>query len=351
MHISIIGSPGCGKTTLFQALTGFVPEKKNGADVTATIEVPDERIERLVDIFHPRKTSYGKIAVADTVAIEEGNVKKETISPRTLQEMRAGDAFLLVLRNFDNGSPVDMEGDFRTIMDEFIFADMVQIETRLERIRKQGGKKDNPALLHEETSLGECLDHLNAGKPLSTLPLFQLDGKHLKGFRFLSQKPLMAVSNCDEEMLGRFDGREDDLKAFIPSHIPVVAACGKLEAELALMNPSERTEFMAEYDIQESFAGRIIRLAFHTLGLISFLTVGEDECRAWPIRQGMNAQEAAGTIHTGLSDRFIRAETVSYDDFIHNGGFSGCRKAGTWRLEGKNYIVRDGDILTIRAGN
>jgi GTP-binding protein YchF len=351
MHISIIGSPGCGKSTLFQALTGAVPGRKNGPDAMATIEVPDRRIEKLTEIFHPRKTTYAKVTVADTVAIEEGNVKKETIGSGTLQEMRGSDAFLLVLRNFDNGKPADLENDFRNIVDEFIFADMVQIEARLERIGKQPGKKDHPDLAREEASLKECLDHLNEGHPLATLPLFQTDGKQLKGFRFLSQKPLMVVVNCEETAAGGAAEGEALPRNGVLSPSPCLAACGKLEAELAVMDPGERESFMAEYGIGESVAGRIIGLAFRTLGLISFLTVGEDECRAWPIRNGMNAQEAAGTIHTSLSEKFIRAETVSYDDFIRHGGFSGCKKAGAWRLEGKTYIVHDGDILTIRAGN
>lgn len=351
MHISIIGSPGCGKSTLFQALTGAAPGRKNGADAMATIEVPDRRIEKLTEIFHPRKTTYARITVADTVAIEEGNIKKETIGPGTLQEMRGSDAFLLVLRNFDNGGPADLKGDFRNIVDEFIFADMVQIEARLERIGKQPGKKDHPELAREEASLRECLDHLNGGHPLATLPLFREDGKQLKGFRFLSQKPIMVVANCEETARGGAVDGESLLTDGVPSTLPFLAACGKLEAELAVMDPGERESFMEEYGIGESVAGRIVGLAFRTLGLISFLTVGEDECRAWPIREGMNAQEAAGAIHTGLSEKFIRAETVSYEDFIRHGGFNGCKKAGAWRLEGKTYIVRDGDILTIRAGN
>lgn len=351
MHISVIGSTGCGKTTLFQALSGIIPNNKPGVDAIAVIDVPDERIERLSKIFDPRKTIYARIALADTVAIEEGNVRSETISANTLREMRESDAFLLVLRNFDNGNPIDLTGEFFTIFHEFIFADIMQIENRLERIRKQPGKNENNALAQEEASLSECLDHLNTGKPLATLPLFEQNGKHLRGFRFLSQKPMMIVVNCDEETLASSDRILSDLKKNTPSHVPVITACAKLEAELALMAPDEQAAFMEEYGIKESIAGRIIRLALDTLGLISFLTVGDDECRAWPIRNGMNAQEAAAAIHSDLSQKFIRAETVSYDDFIRLDGFAGCKKAGVWRLEGKTYIVQDGDIISIRAGN
>jgi GTP-binding protein YchF len=352
MNISIIGSAGCGKTTLFQALSGIVPDNKPGADTVAMIDVPDERVDLLSKIFKPKKTIYARIALSDTVAIEEGNVKSETINPKTLREMRDSDAFILVLRNFDNGNPIDLAGEFFTIFHEFIFADILQIENRLERIRKQGGKKDSNALAQEEASLTECLEHLNASKPLATLPLLETqDGKQLRGFRFLSEKPMMAVVNCDEESIGSSEQTLSDFTEKIPAHIPVVAACGKLEAELAVMPPDEQTVFMEEYGIKESIAGRIIRLAFETLGLISFLTVGDDECRAWPIKKGLNAQEAAAAIHTDLSQKFIRAETVSYDDFVRLDGFAGCKKAGVWRLEGKTYIVHDGDILNIRAGN
>ena len=198
----------------------------------------------------------------------------------------------------------------------------------------------------------ECLEHLNASKPLATLPLLETQsGKQLRGFRFLSEKPMMIVLNCDEVSIESSEQTMAELKRTVPAHIPVVAACGKLEAELAIMPPDERVVFMEEYGIKESIAGRIIHLAFETLGLISFLTVGDDECRAWPIRNGMTAQDVAGTIHTDFYQKFIRAETVAYDDFIGFDGFAGCKKAGVWRLEGKTYIVRDGDILCIRAGN
>jgi ribosome-binding ATPase YchF (GTP1/OBG family) len=161
----------------------------------------------------------------------------------------------------------------------------------------------------------------------------------------------MIVVNCVEARLAEAETIASQLRERLPGHIPVVAACGQLEAELTAMPPEEQAEFMDEYGIRESLRGRIIRLAYDTLGLISFLTVGEDECRAWPVRRGMSAQEAAGTIHTDLSRTFIRAETVSYEDFIRLDGFAGCKKAGVWRLEGKGYIVQDGDIMSIRAGN
>jgi len=162
---------------------------------------------------------------------------------------------------------------------------------------------------------------------------------------------MMVVVNCVEERVAEAESIAAQLRQRLPGHIPVVAACGQLEAELAAMAPEEQSAFMTGYGIGESLRGRIIRLAYDTLGLISFLTVGEDECRAWPIRRGMSAQEAAGTIHTDLARTFIRAETVSYDDFMRLDGFAGCKKAGLWRLEGKSYIVQDGDILSIRAGS
>jgi ribosome-binding ATPase YchF (GTP1/OBG family) len=329
MYISIIGSPGCGKSTLFTALTSLTPDNRPGADAVAVIDVADERVDRLAAIFNPRKKVYARITVADTAGIEEGDVRKETVSAKMIQEMRENDAFLLVLRGFGSGGPADPRAEFLTIFQEFMLADIIQIETRLERIRKQAGKKESTALAQEEASLTVCLDHLNAGHPLATLDFSGQDERQLRGFRFLSQKPIMVVVNAEEGASTDPGAIPDDLRAA----------------------PDDRASFMAEFGITQSVAGRLIRLAFDTLGLISFLTVGDDECRAWPIRRGMNAQEAAGVIHTDLSQKFIRAETVSYDDFMQHGGFAGCKKAGVWRLEGKTYIVRDGDILSIRAGN
>ena len=350
MYISIIGKAGSGKTTLFQALSGgVVPGGGSGGIVS--IDVPDERLDYLTGVFNPRKTVYARIELSDTAAIDEGDLKNETMNQKSLQQMRLSDAFLLVLARFDNGLPADPLGDFRTIFTEFILSDMAQVESRLERIEKQYGKRDNPSIQQEKALLEQCLAHLNAEKPLSVLAVSETDDKHLRGFQFLSRKPMMIVVNCSEAESASGETVIADLQSRLPENIPVLAVCAKLEAELALMSEEEQAVFMEEYGIKETIRGRIIRLAVDTLGLISFLTVGEDECRAWPIKKGTSGQDAAGTIHTDLAHKFIRAETVAYEAFVRHGGFPGCKKAGVWRLEGKTYVVQDGDILCIRAGN
>ncbi len=352
MYISLVGTAGSGKTTLFKVLAGGSSNggaAGNGSMLT-TIDVPDERLEELTKVFNPKKTVYSRIEVADTVAIREGEIKNETLDAKSLQQIRKSDAILLVLRQFEMepaGNPI---ADFQTVQSEFILSDMAQIETRLERIRKQSGTKTQPGIEQEKILLEQCLGHLENGHPLSTLPLGVDDDKKLRGFQFLSRKPMMIVVNCREDATAD-NAVASRLKERLPEDVAVITACAQLEAELASMNPDEQAAFMAEYGIKESVRGRIIRLALDTLGLISFLTVGDDECRAWPIKSGMTAQDAAGTIHTDFYQKFIRAETVAYDDFMKLGGFAGCKKAGVWRLEGKTYTVQDGDILCIRAGN
>lgn len=350
MYLSIIGSPACGKTTLFRAFTGVAGSGGADSASIAVVEVPDERLDRLSAVFHPKKTVYGRIEVCDMASLHEGDMKNETVPAKQMQQMRSSDAFLLVLDNFQHHSPQDPVSSFHTLVSEFMLSDMVQIEGRLERIRKQAGKKEGTPLEQERTMLEGCLEHLEQGKPLSSLSLDEARARSLRGFQFLSLKPLMAVINCPEDAMAGLPGITEEMKTRLPESTPALAACLSIEAELAAMDPADRPAFMEEYGVAESLRGRLIGLAYQTLGLISFLTVGEDECRAWPIRKGMTAQESAAVIHTDLSERFIRAETVAYEDFIRLGDFAACKKAGVWRLEGKQYIVRDGDIITVRAG-
>ncbi len=351
MYLSIIGSPACGKTTLFRAFTGIAGSGAANNASIAVVEVPDERLDRLSGIFHPKKTVYGRIEVCDMASIHEGDMKNETVPAKQLQQMRLSDAFLLVLDNFGQSLPKDPVSAFHALVSEFMLSDMVQIENRVERIKKQAGKKESTPFEQERVMLERCFAHLEQGKPLSSLAFDDADGRTLRGFQFLSQKPLMVVVNCPEDMMADLERITEEVKAKLPDMTPVIAACASIEAELAAMDPADRAAFMEEYGVTESLRGRLIGLAYKTLGLISFLTVGEDECRAWPIRKGMTAQEAAAVIHTDLSERFIRAETVAYEEFVRHGDFASCKKAGVWRLEGKQYIVQDGDIITVRAGN
>ncbi len=351
MHISIIGTSGSGKSTLFQALSGLTSDNPAHIQTLATIDVPDDRLEALTQAFNPKKTVYARIELSDTPPIGKDDLRNETIQAKTLQQMRLCDAFLLILPHYQPEFEIDPISDFTLIYSEFILSDMSQIETRLDRIAKQMGKKDSSLLQQEKEMLEKCLAHLNEEKPLSTLEFLDKEDKTFRGFQFLSQKPMLAVVNCAEEMLADSGKIEVELASRIPSHIPLVVACARLEAELALMSPADRDEYMQAYGVKEALRPKIIRLAYETLGLTTFFTVGEDECRSWPIKKGMTAQEAAGTIHTDFYNKFIRAETVAYQDFMSHGGFAGCKKAGLWRLEGKTYLVQDGDILTIRAGN
>ncbi len=350
MYISVIGPARSGKTTLFQALGGIESARgfSDGDNIIA-IDVPDSRVDEMTRIFKPKKTTYARIELADTVAIGEGNIKDSTINAKTLQKMRSSDAFILTLNNFEGAARADLEREFLGIINEFILADMIQIEARIERIKKQGGKKDNTALQQEIELLEHLLVHVGEGKAIKDLELSPNDEKAVRGFRFLSQKPMMIAISCAEDAIAGIsqenEGKSEHLEGY-----PVLYVCATLEQELAVMADDERAAFMAEFNVKESIRGRMISLAFDTLGLISFLTVGDDECRAWPVRKGVNAQEAAAAIHTDLSARFIRAEVVSYADFMKHGGMNECKKAGVWRLEGKTYIVQDGDIMSIRAG-
>jgi hypothetical protein len=333
MKLGIIGRPHSGRSTVFESLTRRAADTAaRGEDQAAVVRVPDERVDALSRIFAPRKTIHAQV---DFFLPGQGAQKKE---PSPFQAVKECDALILVVRN--HGPDRDPLGEFRSVDQDLLLADMVQVEKRLERLEaeRRRGKKTSA---EEHHLLTACRAHLEAETPLRHVP--EIAGaKLLRGFALLSAKPMLVVcNNADDDRhlpdLGEAAARET-----------LIVVRGKLEQELSRLSAEEAADFLADYRIESSATDRMIRLSYAALGLISFFTVGEDEVRAWTIPRGTPAVEAAGVIHTDLQKGFIRAEVIACADFLAAGSMAEARRRGSLRLEGKNYVVEDGDILTIR---
>jgi GTP-binding protein YchF len=346
MRIAVVGFPRSGKTTVFNALTGLHATVGGYADPTkpnlGTIKVPDERIDRLSEIFRPKKTTYAEIVFADFPAASDRS--GAVLDPATLVQMRDADALVQVVRGFEDPAASDPADPARHIDDfrsELILADLGIIEKRLERLRKEKGKEQEAELLER------CRHALEAETPLRQLELSAAEQRLLSGFGLLSRVPLMVVLNVDEGQAGAPlpDAVQERLRR---NTMVGLAMCAQIEMEIAALEAGDREAFLADLGLQESARDRFIQAAYSLLDLISFLTTGEDEVRAWPIRKGTTAVKAAGKIHSDIERGFIRAEVVAYDDFLHFGSEAKCRDAGKLRLEGKEYVVQDGDIIHFR---
>ena len=332
MKIGVIGLPLSGRSTIFEALTRQGGETlSRGEDRTAVVRVPDPRVDALSRMFEPEKTIYAQV---EYLLPGQGSQKKD--SPWL--PVKDCDALIHVVRN--HGPDRTPRQDLQAVEQELILADLVQAEKRLERIELdlRRGKKQNA---EEAQLLTECKGLLEAETPLRRRP--ELAGaKALRGFAFLTAKPMLVVFNNEETEAGMpetGDGAAGD---------SCTALRGKIEQELARMSAEDAAEFLREYGIADSAMDRMIRLSYEVLGLLSFFTVGKDEVRAWTIRRGTPAVEAAGVIHTDIQKGFIRAEVIAYDDLMAAGSTAEARKRGTFRLEGKSYEVRDGDIINFR---
>jgi GTP-binding protein YchF len=353
MKIGLVGLPNSGKTAVFNALT------RSHADVTAyatakaepniaVVDVGDERVSRLSELYKPRKTAYATIDIVDFIGLTQGASKDQTMSAEVLRLLRTMDALAVVVRNFDDpaGETPAPETDMEMLAEEFLLSDLIIAEGRLERIEagyKRGQK--SPALAAEEKALRRAADQLNAMQPLRELDFSPEEQKILRGFQFLTLKPAIAILNSSEEAFGR---SEATLEA-IGRRFPAIEFAGAFEMELAQLDSAEDAEaFMRDMGITESARDRLTQIAYLAMGYISFFTVGEDEVRAWQIRRDSTAVEAAGAIHTDLARGFIRAECFHYDDLIACGSEKAIKERGLLRLEGKDYIVKDGDILSIR---
>lgn len=353
MRLGIIGLPQSGKTTLFNAFTrGTQPTGTVTGKVevhTAVVDVPDERVERLTEIFHPKKTIYAKVTYADIAGLD-GSAGRTGISGTLLNQLTQMDGFIHVVRCFENenaphpAGSVDPRRDLAAMDGEFILNDLIAVERKYERLaeeRKKGGGRDKVAI-EREIALFERLHlMLTEEKPLRDLPLSEEDEKLLSGYGFLSRKPVLVVLNLAE-------GQSPPEIDYPHARSKVEALQGRLEMDIAQLPLEEAQMFLQEYGIQEPSLNRVIRLSYDLLGLQSFFTVGADEVRAWTVRRGATAVEAAGEIHTDLQKGFIRAEVVAYEDLVSLGGMSEVKAKGRLRLEGKEYVVKDGDILTIR---
>lgn len=350
MKLGIIGLPQAGKTTIFNALTrGHAPITASAGRLeihTAVVDVPDERVDRLSALFKPRKTIYAKVTYADIGGLEGGSVSKGGISGPLLNQLAQMDGFLHVVRCFEDenvphpAGSVNPERDVESMLGELLLNDLVMVERKLERLaeeRRKGGT--DKALNERQTALFTRLHQaLEAGTPLRALELSPEEQRELSSFGLLTRKPILTVFNLGEGQAS------PELKLDHPS----LGLQGKLEMELAQLPPEDAAIFMAEYGIQELGLARVIRLSYELLQLQSFFTVGEDEVRAWTVRRGATALEAAGVIHTDLQRGFVRAEVVAYEDLIALGSLAEARAKGKLRLEGKDYLVKDGDIIHIR---
>ncbi len=363
MQTAIVGLAGSGKTTVFNTLTRGHAETGGFGGVTlhvGVVKVPDARLDRLAEIFKPRKIVHADVTYADLPApppSTEGHVGAEELPPDHMARLRDSDALLHVVRAFEDPShphpdgSVDPGRDLERLDLEFILADLAMTERRLERLAgsgRHGTTAEREAAEREEVVLRRLHEGLEGGAPIRDLGLDDDEEKAIRGFRFLTQKPVLVLLNVGEGDLATAPTLVERIAAgYDHRHAMVDALSARIEMELGELEPDEAAAFMEELGIAESGLDRVIALSYRLLGLISFLTAGPDECRAWPVPDGSTAVDAAAAIHTDLAKGFIRAEAVAYDDLIALGSIAEARKAGRLRSEGKTYHVRDGDVLEI----
>jgi ribosome-binding ATPase len=352
MQTGIIGLPQVGKTTLFRILTKAHVDAKGGqATHVGIARVPEQRLQQLAELYHPKKITNATVQYVDL-----GGMQKERMRD-ALSQLREVDAIMHVIRVFQEPSVPHTEGSIDPLRDatnlelELMLSDHEQIERRLERVEKDLKKQKNPNLELEKTVLERCKTHLEAEKPLRELMLTPEERKYISGFLFLSQRPMLYVLNLGDEEAGELATAVERHKLGALQGRPntaVVAVCGRLEAELAEMEEKEAAELLASYGLQEPGLNRLIRASYDLLGLMQFFTAGEPEVRAWTIRKGTTAVKAAGEIHSDIERGFIRAEVVRWNDLLAAGSTAAAREKGQVRLEGKEYVVQEGDVILFR---
>ncbi len=363
MKVGIIGLPATGKTTLFNALThGHASTEFGGKRPEANvgiIPVPDTRFDHLVQEYNPKKVTPASIEVIDGAAPIGVDMHRDKFGTDFFTGIRAVDALIHVVRAFESPMVPLPEGgldplrDVRKVSDELVLADLTLVETRLERIEKSlHGRKSSevtPQTIERDLML-KIRAHLEEERPLKELQLTPDEFRFIKSFDFLTLKPMIIIANVDE---GHTEGSDSALLAGLRAYclqesLELIELAANIEMEIAQLPEEEEKEYFEAMGITEPARSRVVQSAYRALGLISFFTVGEDEVRAWTINQGDTAVEAAGKIHSDLARGFIRAEVLAYDDYVKAGSWQAAKDAGLLRLEGKEYIVKDGDIVHIR---
>jgi GTP-binding protein YchF len=342
VKIGLTGFPGSGKTTVFAALTGLRAAAGERKSQIGTIKVPDARVDALAKIHNPKKVTLTEVTFVDFPPPVNAT-KKAVLDPEMITALRDADALVQVVRGFPDlagaaATPID---DIEAFSTELALADLAQVEKKVERMKKEKGSEREIALF---TKLQQVLEE---GRPLRTLGLGPDEQSQLAGFAFLSLRPLLVVVNVPEGEVAK-PVAEGVAAAATAAGADALVLSAVVEAEVAELDAADRAAFLADLGLTESARDRFIRASYALLDLVSFLTAGDDECRSWPIRRGTVARKAAGRIHSDIERGFIRAEVVAFDDFIRLGSEAKCREAGKLRLEGKDYIVQDGDIVHFR---
>ncbi len=348
MKAGITGPQYSGKTTLFCAVTGQNYENfAHHRDIhIGTVKVPDSRLDKLFEMFEPKKKTYATMEYFDVAGQDSG--KKQGMEPKVLQTLKNADSLISLIDSFsDSANP---EQDFRLFMEELAFNDLVVAANRVERLEKEMRSGKTEAGVAEKALFDRCRDVLEIGGVLRDLDISKDEDKLLRGYQFLTRKPLLVVINISEQILSEGKVAAIEQRFSSVSSAPCAAICAELEMEIAsLENPDERAEFLNSLGIAEPALDRLIRLSYESMGLMVFFTAGgTDEVRAWVARKNSTAVECAGVIHSDMARGFIRAETVAFEDLVKTDSFNAARDQGLLRIEGKDYIVRDGDVLTIR---